>query len=152
MEIKQDETTQGGFRKILVPVDGSGPSRRALDKAVYLASLCDAELTLLNVVDLNKEISSFEQVSTGGYVPSELKESGYQLLAELMHVIPREIRAKAAVEIGAPPQTTVEYYERHGFDIIVIGSRGIGKLKQIIMGSVSQYVLLRASCPVLIVK
>ena len=85
-------------------------------------------------------------------MPSELKESGYQLLAELMHAIPREVRAKAAVEIGAPPQTTVEFYERQGFDIIVIGSRGIGKLKQIIMGSVSQYVLLRASCPVLIVK
>lgn len=152
MVVTDKEIKNKAFSKILVPVDGSGPSRRALEKAVAIAALCDAEVTLLTIVDLNKEISSFEQVSIGGYVPSELKENGYQLLAELMHTIPREVRAKAAVEIGSPPETTVEYFEKNGFDLIVIGSRGIGKLKQIIMGSVSQYVLLRASAPVMIVK
>ena len=152
MVINGNEIAGTEFKKILVPVDGSAASRRALDKAVYIASLCDAELTLLTVVDLNKEISSFEQVSTGGYVPSELKEGGYQLLAEFMHNIPREVRAKAAVEIGAPPQTVVEFFNTHGFDLVIIGSRGIGKLKQIIMGSVSQYVLLRTPAPVMVVK
>lgn len=62
------------FQHILVPVDGSEPSVRALEKAVYLAEKCGSQVTLLTVVDMNKEINSFEQVSTGGYVPGELKE------------------------------------------------------------------------------
>ena len=152
MVVNSTDLNKQQFKKILVPVDGSAASRRALDKAIYIGSLCNAELTLLTVVDLNKEISSFEQVSTGGYVPSELKERGYQLLAEFMHVIPSEVRAKMAVEIGAPPQTVVDYFNQHGFDLVIIGSRGIGKLQQIIMGSVSQYVLLRTAAPVMIVK
>ena len=72
------------FQHILVPVDGSEPSVRALEKAVYLAEKCGSQVTLLTVVDMNKEISSFEQVSTDGYVPGELKEKGYQILLKLM--------------------------------------------------------------------
>jgi nucleotide-binding universal stress UspA family protein len=140
------------FENILVPVDGSEQSLRALEKAEYIAELGDARLTLLNVVDLNKKISSFEQVSTGGYVPTELKENGYKLLANLMHTIPSTIQAEAVVEIGDPSETIVEYCEEHEVDLIVIGNRGLGKLKQIIMGSVSQYVLLRAACTIMIVK
>lgn len=76
------------LQHILVPVDGSEPSRRALEKAVYLAQKCGSSLTLLTVVDMNKEINSFEQVSTGGYIPGELKEKGYKLLLKLMPLIP----------------------------------------------------------------
>ena len=49
------------FENILVPVDGSEQSLRALEKAEYIAELGDARLTLLNVVDLNKKISSFNE-------------------------------------------------------------------------------------------
>ena len=68
------------FQHILVPVDGSEPSVRALEKAVYLAEKCGSQVTLLTVVDMNKEISSFEQVSTGGYVPGELPGYTVRLL------------------------------------------------------------------------
>lgn len=78
------------FQHILVPVDGSEPSVRALEKAVYLAEKCGSQVTLLTVVDMNKEINSFEQVSTGGYVPGELKEKGSQILLKLMPSIPKE--------------------------------------------------------------
>jgi nucleotide-binding universal stress UspA family protein len=140
------------MKKILVPIDGSEQSKHALARATYIAEHCEAQLTILTVIDLNKEISSFERVSTGGYIPSELKEKGYQLLTECMHDIPREVRAKALVEIGSPAETVVEVYEREQSDLIVIGSRGLNNLKQLVMGSVSQYVLHHASCPVCIVK
>jgi nucleotide-binding universal stress UspA family protein len=141
-----------GIKHILVPVDGSDASRHALDKAVYLALHCGSELILLTVVDMNKEINSFEQVSTGGYIPSELKEKGYEILTDLMHRIPSEVNAKAVVRIGDPAPNIVEYSQENPVDLIVMGNRGQSHLKQILMGSVSQYVLLRSQIPVMINK
>lgn len=140
------------LQHILVPVDGSEPSRRALEKAVYLAQKCGSSLTLLTVVDMNKEINSFEQVSTGGYIPGELKEKGYKLLLKLMPLIPDTIHAEAVVQIGDPAQNIVTYSEEHPVDLIIIGNRGLSGLKKIFLGSVSNYVLLRSHVPILIMK
>lgn len=144
------------FQHILVPVDGSEPSVRALEKAVYLAEKCGSQVTLLTVVDMNKEINSFEQVSTGGYVPGELKEKGYQILLKLMPSIPKEIHVQAVVQavvqIGDPAKNIVQYSEDHPTDLIIIGNRGLSGLKKILLGSVSNYVLLRSQVPILIMK
>ena len=140
------------LRKILVPIDGSKQAYDAVKDAVYLARLSGAELHILIVVDLNKEVAAFEQVSLSGYVPAELKEGAYNLLTELMHEIPREVKAKAKVEVGTPAEVIVETAQDGEFDLIVMGSRGFGTLKSLIMGSVSQYVLQHAHCPVLVVR
>lgn len=140
------------YRKILVPIDGSPESKSALQQAIYLAGISGAELSLLNVVDLNRQISAFEQVSTGGYVPGELKEKGYARLAECMHEVPREIWAKTIVVVGAPTDMIVETAEQGGFDLVVMGSRGRGAIETLVMGGVSQYVLHHAACPVMIVR
>lgn len=140
------------LKKILVPLDGSKQAYEAAKRAVYIAGLNEAEVTLLCVVDLNKEVAAFEQVSLSGYVPTELKEGAYKLLAELMHEIPREIKAKTQVEIGTPAEVIVETAEDGHFDLVVMGSRGFGAIKSLLMGSVSQYVLQHAHCPVLVVR
>lgn len=140
------------MQHILVPVDGSEPSRRALERAVFIASNCHSELTVLYVVDMNKEISSWEQVSTGGYIPGELKEKGYKILLDMMRSVPQTIKAQAVVRIGDPAKEIVAYTEEHEFGLIVIGSRGFSQLKQIVLGSVSQYVLLRVRIPTLVVR
>ena len=129
------------LKKILVPLDGSKQAYEAAKRAVYIAGLNEAEVTLLCVVDLNKEVAAFEQVSLSGYVPTELKEGAYKLLAELMHEIPREIKAKTQVEIGTPAEVIVETAEDGHFDLVVMGSRGFGTIKSLLLGSVSQYVL-----------
>ncbi|MCH4217117.1 MAG: universal stress protein [Megasphaera sp.] len=140
------------IKHILVPVDGSDASQHALAKAIYLAEHCGSALTLFTVVDMNKEINSFEQVSTGGYVPEELKEKGYEILTALMHAVPCEIKADAVVRIGDPAPNIIEYCEQEPVDLIVMGNRGLSHIKQILMGSVSQYVLLRSRVPVMINK
>ncbi len=139
------------LKTILVPIDGSKQAYEAVQTAVYMAKLSGAELILLIVVDLNKEVAAFEQVSLSGYVPAELKEGAYQLLAEIMHEeIPREIRARTLVEIGSPSEVIVEVAAREQCDLVVMGRRGFGTFKGLVMGSVSQYVLHHAHCPVLI--
>jgi nucleotide-binding universal stress UspA family protein len=140
------------FKKILVPIDGSAQAKQALKQAIYMAGLCQAEIGLLYVVDLNQQISAFEQVSTGGYVPSEIKEKGCQILADAMQDLPKKINAKSIVEIGVPPKVIIDVCEQWEYNLIIMGSRGLGAIERIVMGSVSQYVLMHASCPVLIVR
>ncbi len=140
------------FQRILIPLDGSKHSKEALARGVYLAKQCKATIGLLYVVDLNLHISAFEQVSTGGYIPSELKEKGYNLLLDVVQQIPSDIAVEKIIEIGSPAETILDVCEREKYDLIVMGSRGLGAIQQIIMGSVSQYVLAHAHCPVMVVR
>ena len=103
-------------------------------------------------VDYNKEVAAFEQVSLGGYVPAELQVAAYKFLADLMHVIPPEIRAHTRVEIGDARDIIVDVATEEESDLIVMGSRGLGTLGGILTGSVSSYVLAHAPCPVLLCK
>ena len=149
---EQEERREISVKRILVATDGSAQAFRALNEAIYLAALCDAQITLLMTVDLNDHVSAFEQVSMSGYVSAELKIAAYQFLADMMHVIPPEIPAHTRVESGDPADAIIEVAEQEESDLIVIGSRGMSSLKSFFMGSVSQQVLRRAKCPVLVSK
>ena len=138
--------------RILVPTDGSGTAFKAVGEAIQLAEATGAELTLLMVVDYNKNVAAFEQVSLSGYVPAELKIAAFQFLADLMHVIPRHVRAHTRVEGGDPAETVLDIAEEEESDLIVMGSRGFGTFRRLLMGSVSSQVLAQAHCPVLVVK
>ena len=140
------------IKRILVATDGSAQAFRALNEAIYIAALCDAQITLLMTVDLNDHVSAFEQVSMSGYVSAELKIAAYQFLADLIHVIPPEIPAHTRVETGDPADAIIEVSEQEESDLIVMGSRGMSTLKSFFVGSVSQQVLRRAKCAVLVSK
>jgi nucleotide-binding universal stress UspA family protein len=140
------------FKTILVPADGSKPSKRALERAVYLSKVCKAEIILLYVADLNKKISSFEQVSIGGFLTSDLKEEGYETLTKLVRTIPPDIAVRPKVLLGAPTETIIEEAEACNADLIIMGSRGLGSLEKLVMGSVSQFVVQHAKCPVMTVQ
>ena len=99
-------------QRILVPTDGSGQAFKAVLDAIHLAAATGAELTLLMVVDYNKNVAAFEQVSLGGYVPAELKVAAYRFLADLMHLIPSEIRAQPRVEAGDPRELIAAWRRR----------------------------------------
>lgn len=150
--MKDESNCEISVKRILVPTDGSGQAFKALERAIELARLLEAELTLLMVADLNANVSAFERVSLSGQVPAELKIGAFQFLAELMHVVPAKVRAHTRVEVGDPAETIVQVAEEEESDLIVIGSRGMGSLKTFFTGSVSGYVLKHAYCPVLISK
>lgn len=140
------------FRSILVPVDGSAHSQRALKRAIYLAGLCQAKIVLLHVVDIAAKISSFEQVNLGGYIPDNIKDDGRAILQEALQQVPPAIKAEMFLEMGAPPKLIVSFCQENGYDLIVMGSRGIGAVKQLLVGSVSNFVIQRAPCPVMVVR
>ena len=150
--MKDEDNCEISIRRILVPTDGSGQAFKALGQAIEIAKVCGAEITLLMVADLNQNVSAFERVSISGQVPAELKIAAFQFLADLMHVIPIEVRAHTRVEVGDPAELIVYVAEEEESDLIIMGCRGMSTLKTFFTGTVSQYVMKNAYCPVLLCK
>lgn len=140
------------IKTILVPLDGSDESRRALALAADLAEKYGAGLVLLHVVDLNQKMSALDRVTMSGYVPAEILEDGYRLTADALRSVPADISAKTETVAGDPAETILRRAESLPADLIVLGSRGMGAVAGLVMGSVSQTVLHRALCPVVVVK
>ncbi|MGD9673420.1 MAG: universal stress protein [Candidatus Nitrosocosmicus sp.] len=140
------------FSKILVPVDGSENSKRAFSSAVYLSKNLKGEITILNVAAAPPTVYVQSQK-----VLDELLEK-YSKAREKIFDEYRELAQKESVEIitkvifGDPGQEIVKFSLREEFDVIVIGNRGMGHLKEMVIGSVSDTVVHDAVCPVLLVK
>lgn len=151
-EIKTRPQQKIKCERILVPADGSGQAFMAVKEAIRLARVTGAELTLLMVVDYDREVAAFEQVSLSGYVPAELKIAACRYLAELMHVIPAELKAHTRVETGSPADIIPAVAKEEESDLIVMGLRGLGAVHGLLVGSVSREVMQQAGCPVLLCK
>ena len=137
---------------IIVGVDGSGHSQRALVRAIKEAAAHQAPLTVITV---HQAIMGFG----GGpvFYPEDLTET------ERVREAAQAETDKALAEAGEPRPESVTVKAIHGFppevlieasrdaDMIVLGSRGVGGFGHLMMGSVTSQVAHHASCPILIV-
>ncbi|GGA27619.1 universal stress protein [Psychrobacillus lasiicapitis] len=138
------------YEKILLAVDGSENSLRAAEEVIKIASM-NAECTVdvVYVVDFSK--SKNEILHTQGR--EELDFSRRQRLfpvQELLQV--KNIPYTTNILRGEPGPTIIKYANEHAFELVVIGSRGLNGLQEMVLGSVSHKVGKRVNCPVLIVK
>jgi nucleotide-binding universal stress UspA family protein len=92
-----------------VPIDGSKHSQRALERALYLAELCQAQIGLLYVIDLASQGSSLEQVSLGSYIPDDIKEAGRVILNEALKQVPHTLKTENFLGIGVPAESCITY-------------------------------------------
>ena len=139
-------------KKILVPVDGSEQASKAIDFAANLAKKDDAVVHLLHVFKL-----PIVPEGMGEHVISdrmELQALGDQIIA----VAQDEARQKglqhvvATVVEGDPAERIIAYAKDHDLDMIVMGSRGLGSFKGLLLGSVSNKVSHRADRTCVIVR
>jgi nucleotide-binding universal stress UspA family protein len=137
------------IKQILVPLDGSSNSFRGLDVAIHMAKQCHATITGLYVVGINKPQIN-EQIT-----PLE------KILLEHAQKIMKKAKLQAAkagilffdrISYGDSGKRIVDVVRRKNFDLVVIGSRGMGAAKEIFLGSTSNFVLHKSKKPVLIVK
>ena len=157
---RQEETLQGIHlpddsaevlvKNILVPTDGSGQAFKALLQAIDIAEAWGARITLLMCVKIEEDIAAFEQVSLGGYIPSELNAAAYEFLNELRQVVPNEIETKIRVEVGEPAEEIVNAAK--DYDLIVMGNRGFGGMDAESFGSVAKFVQENCGKPVIFAK
>jgi len=135
--------------KILVCTDGSAHSSKAVRWAAQFAKNCEAELIVLNVV--REILKSDGEVSWY----KEAHEEGNRILSEAKSLVEKEfpdVKVTLKLAGGEADKVTVEMAENEKFDHIVMGSRGLGQFKRLLLGSISQKVCAHAPCPVTIIR
>jgi nucleotide-binding universal stress UspA family protein len=142
--------------RILVPIDFSTHSEQALVYAGRLAARLGASIQLLHVVDdpfLAGAWSPEVFVADPSDVLAELRRGAAAHLAELAERLSVSgAPVHTAVLTGHPARTIVEYTEREGIDLIVMGTHGRTGLSHALLGSVAERVVRRAPCAVLTLK
>ena len=143
------------YKKILVPLDGSQNSFAALAHAVALAKMTEAELHILYVMALSQQLPLASQIS-GCKIPlytvDKPEAFAKTIIDAAVASVPETVNIKTHVETGAPTIVIKEFAEQHKVDMIVIGSRGLGAISGLILGSVSGSVVHQAKCPGLVVQ
>ena len=138
------------YKKLLVAVDGSENSLRATKQAAIIASLSEnCSVEIVTVADYSKTKSEV-------LYSESLEKLNLERRKKLRPAedILQEYNVTYTVKIlhGIPGPTIVTYANENDFDMLVIGSRGLNTLQEMVLGSVSHKVAKRANCPVLIVK
>lgn len=148
------------LKRILVPVDFSECSRKALRYALPFAREFGAEINLLYVVESAYVMGSMGEFGTGEYVPVDYAA----METELVAISARQLRELATAEIGSsatwkpiirqgrPATEIVEAAREIEADLIVIATHGHTGLKHVLLGSVAENVVRHAPCPVLTVR
>lgn len=139
------------YNKILIATDGSPHAERALDHARKLAQRMGPD-TLLTILHVKTLIPIIEPLS--GVEVFRLQEDEAQQIIQPAANALREdgIRHDWLSIPGDPAQTICSVARESGYELIVMGSRGLGRFSEVILGSVSHKVIQHAPCPVLIVK
>jgi nucleotide-binding universal stress UspA family protein len=151
---------QGGFRKIVVPVDGSEQSMRAADTAITIAAKYGASLVAIHVANIDQYLQSFGlyRVSYPDSVKKKIEEARAESenwFAKIKknaesHGISME--SKMIDSSLSTVAAIIEFAENAHADLIVIGTRGRTGFSKLLLGSVANGVVTYATCPVLVVR
>lgn len=138
--------------KILAALDQSNYATLVLKKAVEIAEKEGAELTALTIS--NAPFTNLYLGELSGEFLTKIRNS----LEESVQRIKEQAKAaKTAVNVvvqesPSPADAIVEYAEKNGIDLIVIGNKGAGAVERFLIGSVSSKVVSHAPCAVMVVK
>jgi nucleotide-binding universal stress UspA family protein len=146
------------FKNIVCAVDGSQHALRAAELASELAATVGAKLTFLTVAkpiklteDVKRYMAAEHLTGSPQYVLDEMTE---RILDDANACARRcgVTKAGTQVKTGHPARSIVAFAESSGADLLVLGSRGLGDLESMFLGSVSHKVSILATCTCMTVK
>ena len=155
------------FKKILVAQDGSESSQRAAQAALELAEKLKADLVVLHAISSPTSYYHSTIASTTGMSlpsPSQHEIDAYYAYARKVALgIVGETESKAKKQgihvkteipeaVSSIVETIVNHASKENVDLIVVGTRGLGGFKKLLLGSVSSGIVSHAHCPVLVVR
>ncbi|MBT2569069.1 universal stress protein [Planococcus sp. ISL-110] len=127
--------------KLLLASDGSHHAHRAAEEAIKLAKINESEIIIAYV--------SSDDSDNKGEVHPDIQNK----LQETQNLIKQaSLTYQVKVLHGDPADAISDYANANAFEFLVIGSRGLNKMQEMVMGSVSYEVMKLAKCPVLVVK
>lgn len=140
------------MKKILVPVDGSKHSDKAIEKAKEFADVFGSTVVLLHVNDFHQHRFNYNAGVDENFaelfdqVSNNILESAKDKLASLGD------RAETVKLEGSVANKIIEYANTNDFDMVIIGSQGKGAIHNFLMGGVAHKILLHVDKPVLVVR
>jgi len=143
------------MRNILIPVDGSEYSDKAIEAGKEIAKMSGAKVTILNVIPQMWEpvVGEIDYV----YVPQD-PDVFQKYSTELLEKAKAQFDSLGNTIVtesiyGSPADTIVDYVNAHGIDLVIMGSHGMGALvNRLMTGSVTTKVLHHVDVPVLVIK
>ena len=151
------------INRILIATDASAASNRALEMAAQFAELHNAELLIVHVIrdmQIPYEIDEIQELEYHQF--ESFNNTREEIMRKIAETILRDAKEKAekagankvqtAIGTGDPATSILGFVERSKIDMIVIGTRGLGKLKGSILGSVSRKIADNAETSCLIVR
>jgi len=135
-----------------VPVDGSDNSYRALDAALFLSEKLGSDITVLHVME-QIPIIHIESQKLLSELLENYKKENQDILSKCL-----EIARKKGVTIntillqGNPASIILDFSKKEKYDIVIMGSRGMGKFKELILGSVSSKIVHHSLSAILLIR
>ena len=140
------------FHKILVPLDQSANGKRAFDYALSMAKIAKSQVIMLSVME---EIPVTPEMYVSiQELEKSIEDDLKRYVSELASKAEGQygIKPTSIVRKGHPVRVILDVAESEQADLIVMGSRGLGTFKEILLGSISHGVISHSTVPVLIVK
>jgi nucleotide-binding universal stress UspA family protein len=142
---RHGERLEDTMGKVLVAYDGSDDARLALEYAA--AKFGDDDITVVSVVPVPYSGRG------GGIDPTSNVEDHRTALDEAADLLAdRGVKATTVESVGHPANAIIEMAEKGEFDLVIVGSRGLGAVSRFLTGSVSGRVVAHAPCSVLVVR
>ncbi len=135
--------------KILVATDGSEHAAKVVDETIRLTRALEADVSVISVAEIPASLS---QELVALYREQMEKEVQVILDQTKKHFAEKGLTVETIFKAGHPSTVICDVAEEGNYDIIVLGSRGLGKIKELILGSVSNRVAHCAKASVFIVK
>jgi nucleotide-binding universal stress UspA family protein len=138
--------------KLLVPIDGSARSSEVIEYALDLARAVGAAITFIHVAEITTPRSSLRPSLESERAALEAsRRAGESILAQAVQMA-GDLGVQTVLRFGDPADEICTEARSRASDLIVIGSRGLGRIDRVLLGSVSEKVTKRAPCPVLVVR
>lgn len=146
------------YKKMVVPVDGSETSWRALRQAVELGNkFGGSEIVVLTVIQPYNNAALLAVPLDHNVISqsnADLERIGNEVLKKAREIVGKDYPGKVSfeMEVGHPSERILAITKECGADAIIIGSRGLSGIAEFFLGSVSSKISQYANVPVLIVK
>jgi nucleotide-binding universal stress UspA family protein len=140
------------FTNILVPVDGSDNSYRALDAALILSEKLGSNITVIHVME-QFPITHIGSEKLLSEVLEAYKKENQDILSKCTEIATQKgLTIKTLLLEGNPASLILDYSKKEKFDLLIMGSRGLGKFKELILGSVSGKIVHHSPCAVMLIR
>jgi nucleotide-binding universal stress UspA family protein len=140
------------FAKILVPVDGSDNSYRALDAALVLSEKLGSNITVIHVME-EVPITHIGSEKLLKELLEAYKKENQDILSKCSEIATQKgLTIKTFLLQGNPASVILDFSKKEKFDILIMGSRGLGKFKELILGSVTSKIVHHSPCAVLLIR